>query len=718
MRNLRLGVAQLGPIQRTNDRQSVVKRQIDILHKAAACGVEFVVFPELAFTTFFPRFYIEDDQDRDRWFESEMPGKETSALFDCARRLGIGFTIGYAERVLQGDRVRRFNTSILVNPLSEIVGVYRKIHLPGHREHEPWRAFQHLEKRYFEPGDLGFDVWSFMGARVGMCICNDRRWPETWRVLGLKGVELVTLGYNTPVHYPPVPQHDHLQSFHHLLPMQAGAYQNGTYVAAAAKAGLEDTSMLLGHSCIIAPTGEVIAMSHTQRDELIFADCDFDQCQEIKKHIFNFSLHRQPANYTIISENPTPIAPMHPLFNTDVQCRHVHNTFLDRQASASNSPLDESLCSIARSAISEWPGYTPTPLRSLGAIASRCGVDSIWYKDEAGRFDLGSFKSLGGAYAVSVILLQHLEKSLGHPVSIDSLTDGSLKDLTSQVTVTCATDGNHGRSVAWGARRFGCECIIYIHQDVSEGRADAIRHYGADVKRIAGNYDDSVRQAAVDAEQFGRVVVSDTSYPGYTDIPADVMRGYTVLADEALDQLGEQCPTHVFLQGGVGGFAAAIAARVRDRLIDRAVRIIIVEPENAACILESIAVGKPVAVGGSLDTVMAGLACGEVSLLAFDVLKTHVDNVMTVPDSAPVSCMQLLAGGVDGDSPFVAGESGVGGLAGLIIARAQPRLAKAMALDEHSRILLIGTEGATDPVIYEQLVGSSAEEILQREVMH
>ncbi|MBX2878394.1 MAG: diaminopropionate ammonia-lyase [Granulosicoccus sp.] len=713
MRPLRLGVAQLGPIPKDHDRQSVVQRQIHLLHQASDLGAQFVVFPELAFTTFFPRFQIADDA-LDPWFEDEMPGAVTSELFECAVSLGLGFSIGYAERVETADQIHRYNTSILVNPQGEIVGKYRKIHLPGHDEFEPWRAFQHLEKRYFEPGDLGFDVWPVMGARVGMCICNDRRWPETWRVLGLAGAELVTLGYNTPVHYPPVPQHDHLQSFHHLLPMQAGAYQNGTYVAAAAKAGLEEGSVLLGHSCIIAPTGEVIAMSHTQGDELIVADCDFDKCEEIKQHIFNFEMHRQPQHYRLIAESPTPKRPLPPLLNTDVHCRHVVNKFRQQIAISDDSPFASVLCQQANETIQSWPGYEFSPIHSLSGLAERSGIASIWYKDEAGRFGIGSFKSLGGAYAVSELLKQHVHSQTGQLVGAEQLTDGSLENLTRSITVTCATDGNHGRSVAWGAKQFGCNCIIYIHKDVSRGREEAIHRFGADVLRVDGNYDDSVRQAAADAEQHGRIVVSDTSYPGYVDIPADVMRGYTVLADEALDQLGEQVPTHVFLQGGVGGFAAAIAARIRDRLSDHVVRIVVVEPENAACIFESIEIGKPVAVTGDLETVMAGLSCGEVSILAFELLKDQVDDVMTVPDSLSVACMRLLAKGVQGDRPLVAGESAVGGLAGLLFARQNRELAVAMDLSESSRVLLIGTEGATDPAIYTQIVGSTPEHINQQ----
>ncbi|MFO1349834.1 MAG: N-carbamoyl-D-amino-acid hydrolase [Gammaproteobacteria bacterium] len=302
MRIIELAVAQLGPIARAEPRSAVVERLIALMIDAARRSCNFVVFPELALTTFFPRWYFEQEAELERFFETAMPGFDTQPLFEEARRLRIGFYLGYAELAAEGGRKRRFNTSILVDTTGTIVGKYRKVHLPGHAEHEPWRPFQHLEKRYFEPGDYGFPVWDMMGGKFGMCICNDRRWPETWRVMGLKGVELVALGYNTPTHYPPVPQHDHLQSFHHLLPMQAAAYQNGTWIAAAAKAGNEEGCLLLGHSCIIAPTGEIVALSTTLADELIVARCDLDRCAEIKQHIFNFALHRQPQHYTIIAE--------------------------------------------------------------------------------------------------------------------------------------------------------------------------------------------------------------------------------------------------------------------------------------------------------------------------------------------------------------------------------------------------------------------------------
>jgi predicted amidohydrolase len=299
-----LAAGQLGPIARDEPRSSAVARMTLLLRKAHRHGTKLVVFPELALTTFFPRWFIEDEAELDSFYETAMPNDATQPLFDCAKELGIGFYLGYAE-LLQDDSgaKHRFNTAILVDGSGSIVGKYRKIHLPGHRDHEPWRPFQHLEKRYFEHGDLGFPVFEAFGGTLGMCLCNDRRWPETFRVLGLRGAEMVLLGYNTPAHYPPAPEHDHLQDFHNHLSMQAGAYQNGCWVVGVAKAGREEGCDLIGGSCIIAPTGEIVARTQGFGDELALAEVDLDRCAEIRKNIFNFKLHREPGDYGPICES-------------------------------------------------------------------------------------------------------------------------------------------------------------------------------------------------------------------------------------------------------------------------------------------------------------------------------------------------------------------------------------------------------------------------------
>ncbi len=297
-----VGAAQLGPIARAETRAEVVARLMALMRQAKSAGCDIVVYPELALTTFFPRWFMEDQREIDAYFEREMPSAETAPLFDLARELGIGFHLGYAEIIEEAGRTRRFNTAILVDKSGAIVAKYRKVHLPGHAEHEPYRQFQHLEKRYFEVGDLGFPVWRAFGGIVGMCICNDRRWPETYRVMGLQGVEMIVLGYNTPLHNPPAPEHDALGNFHNTLVMQAGAYQNGTWVVGVAKAGMEEGVMHLGQSQIIAPSGETVAMCTTLGDELAIARCDLDLTTSYKSTVFNFARHRRPEHYKLITE--------------------------------------------------------------------------------------------------------------------------------------------------------------------------------------------------------------------------------------------------------------------------------------------------------------------------------------------------------------------------------------------------------------------------------
>jgi predicted amidohydrolase len=299
-RVITVGAAQLGPIARREGRGLVVKRLLDLLGQAQGRGCDLVVFPELALTTFFPRWWMEDQAEIDAFFEREMPGPETRSLFDEAARRGMAFCLGYAELVREGGALRRYNTSILVDRAGRIVGRYRKVHLPGHADHEPWRPFQHLEKRYFDVGDLGFPVWRALGGVLGMCICNDRRWPETYRVMGLQGVEMILLGYNTPVHNPPAPEHDALGPFHNHLVMQAGAYQNVTWVVGVAKCGREEGCDMIGQSAIIAPSGEIVAQAVTLGDELVTARCDLDLTRSYKETVFNFARHRRPEHYRLI----------------------------------------------------------------------------------------------------------------------------------------------------------------------------------------------------------------------------------------------------------------------------------------------------------------------------------------------------------------------------------------------------------------------------------
>ena len=387
-----VGAAQLGPIALKESRADVVVRLIALMRQARDTGCDLVVYPELALTTFFPRWFAEDRAEMDRFFETEMPGPQTQPLFDEAKHLlrlcrrssrqrdggehrctgeGEAHPAEKRHRDLSPYRVRgtwpfdsalancmpairkwygtepprgmtcacagdalgsrpvaplqsahrrrtppdaagirhHFNTSIIVDKSGAIVAKYRKIHLPGHAEDESYRPFQHLEKRYFEPGDLGFGVWEVFGGRLGMCICNDRRWPETYRVMGLQGVEMILLGYNTPVHNPPTPEHDDLSLFHNQLVMQSGAYQNGTWVVGVAKAGPEEDVPMIAGTQIIAPSGQTVAEAATQGDELIFARCDLDLCNSYKANVFNFAKHREPASYRLIVETKGVVSP-------------------------------------------------------------------------------------------------------------------------------------------------------------------------------------------------------------------------------------------------------------------------------------------------------------------------------------------------------------------------------------------------------------------------
>ena len=308
-RIIQAAAAQMGPIAKSETRKETVARLIAMMRQARERGAELVVFTEMALTTFFPRWLIEDEAELDSYYERDMPGPATQPLFDEAKKLGVGFYLGFAELVIEEGKKRRFNTSILVGRDGGIIGKYRKVHLPGHAEPQPNRAHQHLEKRYFEPGNLGFGVWRGFGGVMGMCICNDRRWPETYRVMGLQQVEMVLLGYNTPFDHTGHADIDGLTSFHNHLSMQAGAYQNATWVIGAAKCGTEEGSRMLGQSAIIAPSGEIVAQAVSLEDEVITARCDLDLGKRYRETIFNFAKHREPEAYRLIVERKGAIPP-------------------------------------------------------------------------------------------------------------------------------------------------------------------------------------------------------------------------------------------------------------------------------------------------------------------------------------------------------------------------------------------------------------------------
>lgn len=375
----------------------------------------------------------------------------------------------------------------------------------------------------------------------------------------------------------------------------------------------------------------------------------------------------------------------------------------------------------ARSEISSWPGYRPTPLRSFPALARELGLASLWLKEEGPRLGLGSFKALGGPYGVLRILGREVEGRTGSPPRSADLIAGRFRDVVGDLTVTCASTGNHGRSVAWGCRLLGCRCVIFVPTWVSEGRAAAIASHGATVERVEGGYDESLERARRAAEERGWFVISDKSRGRDSEeVARDVMQGYTVLVAEALEQLegGGQGPgtggpdaggppTHVFVQAGVGGLAAAVTAHLWETLGPERPRLVVVESERADCLRRSAAAGGPVRLEGPLDTMMGGLACAEPSPLAWEIVGPGAHFFQTIADADSVEAMRELAAPPGGDPPVALGESGAASAAGLLAAARSPEMRRLLGLGPEARVLTIGTEGATDAAVYERLVGRS-----------
>lgn len=353
--------------------------------------------------------------------------------------------------------------------------------------------------------------------------------------------------------------------------------------------------------------------------------------------------------------------------------------------------------------ITSWPGYQPTPLYALPAMAEAVGITALHYKDEGPRFGLGSFKALGGSYAALRLLQRQIAGQTGQNVALADIAAGRAAQACAGITLVSATDGNHGRSLAWGCQRYGAPCRIYIHAEVSEGRADAMRAFGADVVRINGDYDASVALARDEAAANGWFVVSDTSWPGYSDPPRDVMAGYGVMAREAVEAL-DQPPTHVFLQGGVGGMAAAVTAALRQHWGADGPRVVVVEPELAACLYASARAGRLTHVAIEEETMMAGLSCGEPSPLAWPILAEEASDFLIIPEAVVAPAMRLLARPLGDDPAIEGGECAAGGLGALIAARRSADVTAKMGLDAGSRVLLVGTEGITDPKIYAEVM--------------
>ena len=387
----------------------------------------------------------------------------------------------------------------------------------------------------------------------------------------------------------------------------------------------------------------------------------------------------------------------------------VEAEFGDRQRAVINK---EGLAE-ARKCISAWPGYAATPLLELPALAQELGIGRLFYKQESERFGLRSFKPLGGAYAVQQCLMREIAIRLDRKnVTSDDILSRKYDTIVSDLTVTAATDGNHGRSVAWGAQLFGCRCVIYINKTVTPEREKAIEAYGAEVRRYPGSYDDAVREAFDIAKRENWFVIPDTTDGNIIDAPRDVTQGYAVMAAEAIEQLPDNKPlTHMFLQAGVGGMAAAMCGQFWLEFGASKPRSILVEPEQAACWFASLEKGEPIVIDGDIDSFMAGLACGEISSLAWEILKPGTFAAMTIKDEVAPLVMRHLASGFNDDPAIVAGESGVAGLAGLIMASLDEPSRQMLGLNQNSIVLVFGSEGATDETMYHNVVGKPWQEI-------
>ncbi|KRB62166.1 PLP-dependent lyase/thiolase [Rhizobium sp. Root708] len=393
--------------------------------------------------------------------------------------------------------------------------------------------------------------------------------------------------------------------------------------------------------------------------------------------------------------------------------------FLTNANSLYRSPLDpRDAATLGLSAAAEVQRFltfrennAATPLVALPSLAHEIGVASIHVKDESHRLGLGSFKALGGSYAVIRLVLDHATEKLGRQVDVAELATPEVTDVAASMTFACATDGNHGRSVAQGAQLVGARAVVFVHAGVSDERVAAIARFGAEMVRVEGTYDESVKEAARVAQKHGWTIVSDTSWPGYERIPGLVMQGYTAIVREALRALPEP-PTHVFVQAGVGGIAAAVAGHLAVALGDERPIFTVVDPARAACIFESAKAGHPVSVPHGEPTIMAMLECYEPSLVAWRILSRTADAFMTLEEEDAIAVMRRLARPLSGDPAIVAGESGGVGLAGLIKAASDPDIRTALGLGPQSRVLTINTEGATDPEKYAEIVGMAAAEVI------
>jgi len=381
---------------------------------------------------------------------------------------------------------------------------------------------------------------------------------------------------------------------------------------------------------------------------------------------------------------------------------------------AQKALLNQAAFADVKAEVTKLPGYEPTPLIALDGLALASGVRTLWCKHEGYRFEVGSFKPTGPVYAMLSVLKGEIKKATGaETVTTQELTDRKYESVTQEIVVSAATSGNHGRALAWGARMFGCRCVIYMNDGVSAGREEAIAGYGAEVVRVPGNYDRAVQRSVTDAERLGYFVVSDDKSAKYPHIAGAIMQGYAMVADEIVQQFrGAQPPTHVFVSGGGGRFAGATCGHLWERYGSNHPRIVVVEPTTSACLYQSMVENRATTVSGDGRSVMDGLVVEDASPQAWEILKGGAFAFLTIPDEAAIDAIRLAATGINGDAPVVIGETGIAGWAGFLAATSDEDLRQKIGLDPNSRVVIIATEGATDPEVYQDIVGGSPERVL------
>jgi diaminopropionate ammonia-lyase len=376
--------------------------------------------------------------------------------------------------------------------------------------------------------------------------------------------------------------------------------------------------------------------------------------------------------------------------------------------------LNQEAFADVKAEITHWPDYAPTPLMALNNLAHTAGVGALWCKHEGFRFGIGSFKPTGPTYAMLAVLKNEVQKAAGvDVVTTQDLVERKYETITRDIVVSATTSGNHGRALAWGARTFGCRCIVYMNDGVSAGRERAIAAYGAEVIRVPGAYDQAVQRSYRDAEALGYFVISDHVSAAYPHVPRAIMQGYAFVADEMVEQLADQePPTHVFAPGGGGRLSAAVCGQLWQRYGKHRPRVIVTEPTASCCLYESAKAGRPTTVSGETKSVMDGLVVEEASAEAWTILGTGAFAFLTVPDQAAVDAMQQAAQPTGNDPPAVIGDTGSAGWAGFLAASSDPQLSQQLGLDDRSRVVIVVTEGATDPQVYRDIVGKSPDEVL------